>query len=99
MGKGTDLNNLNYTDEAIEQIGQIENGIVLSCGVTEDGMSTSLLQGAGMSFYMGTGRSYSHYDFVERQRKREEHIKHLNDTCSTRQARRKRERMAKKLKS
>lgn len=97
MGNGTNLDNLNYTDEAIEQIGQIENGIFISSGATVDGMTSTLLTPEMTFNPMRCGRSYSHYDFVERQRKREQHIKHLNDTCNTRQTRRKRERMAKKL--
>lgn len=96
MGTDINLDILNYTDEDIEQISQeMGNGLTLVSGET-NGMTTLL--GSGMSFYpMGAGKSFSHYDFIEEQRKKEEHIKYLNDTCNTRQARRKRERIAKKL--
>ncbi len=44
---------------------------------------------------MGSGKSYKSY--LDMVKEKEEHIKYLNDNCNTRQARRKREREAKKL--
>lgn len=85
-----DLNNLDYTDEAINQIvaHAAEDGLTLSYGKTIDGMTTSF--GA-----FSRGRTYYDLDLIKKEK--EKKIKYLNETCTTRQVRRKRERMAKKL--
>lgn len=84
------LNNLDYTEEAIKQIvaHATEDGLTLSYGKTIDGMTTSF--GA-----FSRGRTYYDLDLIRQDK--EKHIKYLNESCTTRQARRKRERMAKKL--